>query len=141
MKTTLIALAALTVSATSVASPANYKFVALDDSATTNVCIASALLGLDAAKEIAEGDFSKHTLCNGMKISDFASKYNKPAKVAATTTTKVKFIAADSSHESVICAKAATQGLSTLGLNRGDLSTISCNGRNIVRFAKAYASK
>lgn len=142
MKTTLIALAALTLSATASASPANYKFVALDDSASTNICIASALLGLDAAKEIAAGDFSKRTLCNGMYISSFAAKYSQPAKVSVEeAATKVKFVAADNNDASLLCVKAANQGVKALGLNRQEMQEISCNGRNIVRFAKAYASK
>ncbi|MDN4501504.1 hypothetical protein QX776_03790 [Alteromonadaceae bacterium BrNp21-10] len=142
MKTTLIALATFALSATTLAAPVSYNHATLDAPQPNTICIASAVLGLTATKNIVEQDFDEATLCNGMPITEFAEKFSNPAQFEIQEQiTNVKFVAKDNSDASLLCEKAALEGLKALRLNSDAIGDVTCNGRDILNFAMDSSSK
>ena len=138
MKTTLIALSVFALSTNAMASTASYDFVALDDSAHTNLCVVSAKQGLKAAKKLAGVRFDDSITCNGSTIRAFAAKYKAQSEVKAPRTVKV--IAANNAQESELCVNAATNGLNSLNLKKSEIKKISCNGLSLTAFARTYSA-
>lgn len=137
MKTTLLALALLAVSSSSMASTTNYDFVGMDNSDQTKLCLVSATQGIGAAKAFGKGRFSNDTLCNGKKIAEFAKQYQQ---TGAQETSHVKYsvVASDDNSASHACAKAAAEGVDSLNLKAFELRDITCNGRSIKSFARSF---
>ncbi|MBW8190363.1 hypothetical protein K0504_04880 [Neiella marina] len=87
----IFAVAATTVALLSTPALANtsLKFVAANEAVESQVCVAAATQGLQAAdtlgKELGLNKFqTRNVVCNGRQISDFARKYkNVDAKDAS----------------------------------------------------------
>ena len=137
MKIALIALSLFAASTSVSAATAKYNFVGLDNSEHTKMCVVSATQGLAAAKEVSKGLFSSDTICNGKKIAAFAKQYQQ----VASTKVKYSVLASDDNDASQICAKAATNGIDSLNLSSFELRDITCNGRSIKSFAKAFSNQ
>ena len=137
MKIALIALSLFAASTSVSAATAKYNFVGLDNSEHTKICVVSATQGLAAAKEVGKGLFSNDTICNGKRIAAFAKQYQQ----AAATTVKYSVVAGDDNDASQICAKAAAEGVASLNLSSFELRDITCNGRSIKSFAKAFSNQ
>ncbi|WP_448211989.1 hypothetical protein [Colwellia sp. MEBiC06753] len=143
MKTLFAAALTIAVSFTANANVNNVKFRALDQSAETQICIAAAQGGIDAAKTAANelglnfNTVKRHTVCNNQPISQFAAKFlTETAVEASVKPTIVKFVAADNAPASQICKEAVVNGLSSVKGLRGNINDIYCNGEIISRFVR-----
>ncbi|WP_286235102.1 hypothetical protein [Thalassotalea sediminis] len=137
-----LSLALATTAANAISD--NAKFIAQDSSVETNLCVTAATKGFAAAKyqALKIDSLSPHTFsltsCNGMSIKKFAKQFSKVTVVVDRT---VKAVPADRSFESRLCARAANFGLVALASeSKYALRNVSCNGQNIVDFAKAHNS-
>lgn len=133
MKTTILALSLLAASSSAMASIKGYDFVALDTSEATKLCVVSAKEGFDAAKKMSETGIS-NVKCNGKRINNFAKQF----QTSTVSATKYSVVPVNSNVESKICAKAASEGFSSLNVSRNELRRITCNGRSVKSFARAY---
>lgn len=151
MKNVFTALLLTLVSSQTLAAQTDYKFVALDETAATDLCVSAATVGYFETKKIArrtasfnEAEFIT-TKCNGLSIRQFAKKYteiaNTPVTEEATQTVSYKFKTLDDSEESQICAVAAKDGMKQ-AINLGGLSAklITCNGMRIESFARRFSN-
>jgi len=135
------------VSAQTFAASSNYKFVAVDQTDATEICLSAATVGYYEAKKIAkksplfnEVEFIT-TKCNGLSIRQFAKKYTEVANVPAevTNTISYKFKTVDNTEASQICAVAAKEGMRE-AINVGGIEAkfITCNGLRIESFARKF---
>ena len=149
MKKTILTLTALFLTVTSQA--AEIKFVALDDSKETQVCMAAAESGISGAKQKAKDIgmsykiFKAENLCNGKKLKSFVKQINasKLEEIKTPVTiASVKFTNGDQKEETTACINAAKKGFTFADRNyKGHASTIVCNGLDIRTFAKKYKNK
>ena len=138
---------ALTVSAVTMAlamsaapAAAKIKFVGMDETQTTRLCVTAADQGLNAALKLADSLGIKHldakyTVCNGEKLVHFAGKYQQGS---ARTEPIYKVIAKNDNTASQICADAVSHSLEYAEEKYGDISNVICNGRKIAYFVKRY---
>lgn len=147
MKNLFTAALLVLASSQTIAAPSEYKFVALDQTDATDVCLSAATVGYYEAKKIAKNAASFNevefitTKCNGLSIRQFAKKYS----ALANTTTEVvntvsyEFKTVDNTEESLICAVAAKEGMKK-AINLGGLEakSITCNGLRIESFARKF---
>jgi hypothetical protein len=151
MKNVFTALLLTFVSSQALATQSDYKFVALDETTATDLCVSAATVGYFETKKIArraawfnEVEFIT-TKCNGLSIRQFAKKYTEMANTEvteeATQTVSYKFKTVDNSEESQICAVAAKDGMKQ-AINLGGLSAklITCNGMRIESFARRFSN-
>lgn len=142
MKTVLVAVLTLAVSFGVSAKISNVEFRAIDKAVDTQVCIAAAQGGMEAAKATAKAlgvNFSvikRHTVCNDQSIRSFAAKFNKQeAQPQPKKTVAYKFVVADSAPASLICKDAVMNGLKDAA-TRHNLKDVYCNGELINRFVR-----
>lgn len=122
------------------AAPSHYSFVAVDNNVHSNLCVIAAQQGLAQAKKSPA--YTNTILCNGISIDRFATKYNvETSTMSEVKPVNVKIVAADDKPESQLCAKAAQQGVSALGMNNFQLEALYCNGRPVSSFVKLVAHK
>jgi len=124
------------------------KFVALDQTLETNLCVIAAKQGYQAAKDTAAQfeNFNKSqfkaTVCNGVNIQHFASQFEKAKQeVVATEVEQVvyRFKPVDDTYASRFCAIAAKQGLQqAISLGGRQVKGLICNGKTISSFARKY---
>ena len=136
-------LTALTLFTTQALSANNTKFVAVDTSLETNLCLVAAQQGYQVAKDTAEQftHFNRvqfnSTICNGVSIKQFAKKF--AVKDIAVERVNYRFKPSDDSNESRFCAIAAEQGLqAAVNLGGKDVKNFICNGKDIAYFARKY---
>ncbi|MDF2177209.1 hypothetical protein P2G88_03000 [Aliiglaciecola sp. CAU 1673] len=134
MKKFVFAALVAAFSASSLASKDNVRFVAVDDSLFSNICVVAAQEGVIAARKVAPREFNESIRCNGQTINTFARQYTK----ADSAPIAYKFVLADERPESMLCKQAVSEGVESLGLTRGELDNIFCNGVRLTTFAKAY---
>jgi hypothetical protein len=147
MKNLFTAVLLTLVSSQTFASQTDYKFVALDKTDATEICLSAAKNGYYEARKIAKNSalFSEvefiTTKCNGMSIRQFAKKYTEVASAPAelTNTVSYKFKTVDNTEESQICAVAAKEGMRK-AINLGGLEAkfLTCNGLRIESFARKF---
>lgn len=144
--TTLFAVALFSSQAFALSN--DFKFVAIDETSATNVCLVAAEQGLEAAQKVAKkaGNYNLYDLqatsCNGVNIKRFARKYKqKGADVTALESTKViyQFKALDNTQATQVCAIAAQQGIKQARKFAGlEAEYITCNGKSLLSFARKY---
>lgn len=148
MKKLFLAAATTLLSANSFAMSSDYKFVAVNDTQVTNLCVVAAEQGIVAAKKAARrsGIYSdvafNATQCNDMSIRRFAAKFSsEQATNVDTTVNDVTYIfkTKDAAPASEVCKIAAESGMSE-AIKAGGLEVTSyvCNGLGIQRFARKY---
>ncbi len=145
MKNLLTAVLLTLTSSQAFATQADVKFVGVDTTEATNLCLSAAKVGYYKAKKMAkssvmfnEVEFAS-TQCNGLPIRQFARKYQM---AESTTTEKVisyQFKTVDNTQESQICAVAAKDGLKqALNIGGAQARFIVCNGLRIESFARKF---
>ncbi len=139
----LFTLAIATMISSQAVATEQTKFVAVDKTLETNLCVVAAQQGYEAAVNTATQftNFSKaqlkDTLCNGLTLKRFAKKYQ--ANTTETALTVYRFKPIDSSNESRFCAIAAEQGLqAAVNLGGKEVKSYICNGKDIAYFARKY---
>lgn len=139
----LLTLTAITLFSAQAFSATDAKFVAVDKTLESNLCVVAAQQGYQVAKDTAEqfSNFNRFqfnsTICNGVSIKRFAKKF----EVKRTTVEQVvyRFKPSDDSEESRFCAIAAEQGLqAAVSLGGKDVKNFICNGKDIAYFARKY---
>ncbi|MFC6438732.1 hypothetical protein [Bowmanella sp. JS7-9] len=131
----VLAVVAMLVSASVNASEVRY--VPVDESIYSNLCVVAAVQGLQAAQQQGGAEFDATIRCNGKLIADFARKIKVAAEPVLPVTYKV--IAANDQPESALCVRAVKEGVGALQLPREELNNIYCNGRTLPNFARTYA--
>lgn len=146
----LILVAATTLSLNVMASSSQYRFVGVDETVATQVCLSAATKGINAAKATAKAqniawNDALSITCNNDSLKVFARKYQaaqtKNVTTAATSSNdpvKVRsFVLADQSLATKLCAIAAQHGFKAAQEQGGSLSSdIICNGKDIRTFAR-----
>lgn len=145
MKKLVSMVAALFVTFQASASE-NTKFVAVDQTLETNLCVVAAKQGYNAAKDTAKtiSSFNKQEfnaiVCNGKRIFHFA-KYYQDFKLQSQAVKQVtyRFKTLDNSTASRMCAIAAQEGLDkAVSLGGKEVKQFVCNGKSIAYFARKY---
>lgn len=146
----LFLVAATLLSANVFALSSDFKFVPLNDSQPTNLCVIAAQDGIVAAKRSARqaGIFSdiafNMTECNGQSIRRFASQFKQTNEELETQSEKssqvnYEFKVIDQAEPSLVCKIAAEQGLRQALRVGGEVAVgYVCNGVTIQRFARLY---
>ena len=139
MKKLALGIALLVMSQSALALSENAKFVPVDNSLESNLCVVAATEGYNAAKLVAKSVINYQaellylTSCNGVPIKKFALDRD------LVTGKTVKFVPADSSVESNLCALAASDGFDVVAKqSSADVHKIMCNGQPIRSFAKRH---
>lgn len=134
MKNLVIALSLLVTANTANALSNNTKYVAKDSSIESNLCVIAATQGFQAAKLAAkEADSTLNaTTCNGVSVKAFSNNsFGEKAKV-------VRFVPANQSTESKICAQAVVEGVAAvIKAHSADARNVVCNGQTLVSFVKS----
>ena len=115
------------------------RYVPVDESVYSNLCVVAAVQGLDAARQQGAEHFAPTIRCNGKSIADFALKVVEKAEPSLPVN--YKFVAANQRAESAVCALAAEQGLQALDMPRRQMENIYCNGRKLETFVKVFARR
>ncbi|MBU2919167.1 hypothetical protein KO505_14565 [Psychrosphaera sp. F3M07] len=147
MKTLFTAALFTLVSTQTFAQNSEYKFVALDNSEATDICLTAATVGYYKAKKIAKSSplFNEvefiTTKCNGLSIRQFAKKYTEVANTTeeVINTVSYEFKPVDNDEASQLCAVAAKEGLrEAINIGGRDAKFITCNGLRIETFARKF---
>ncbi|MCP4321295.1 MAG: hypothetical protein GY787_05495 [Alteromonadales bacterium] len=138
MKNLVIALAALLLIST--ASTSIKKFISVNNTIASNLCVIAAENGYGAAvnqaKLSGEKDI-KAVTCNGKSIRDFS----KRPQVEETISKDVLVIPADNSFESNLCAQAVKYDIKAVSSTTDvDVNQTICNGQQIHYFVKQYSN-
>lgn len=138
MKKSLVSVLLIATSFTALAHSDNADFYAADTNPETEICLAAATAGFNAAKLKAKEFGPKYTYnlqetqCNGVNIKSFAKNVSAKTKQSLPAV-----YANDDSYESALCASAANNGLSQLNKHaRYSLNNVKCNGKSLREFAK-----
>ena len=144
--TTLFTVALFSSQASALST--DYKFVGIDKTSETNVCVVAAKEGFEAAQKAAKlaPDYNLYDLeatsCNGVNIKRFARKYQQNnIELAPVESTKViyQFKKLDNTEATQVCAIAAQQGVKQARQVAGlDANLIICNGKSLSRFARQF---
>ncbi|WP_159820891.1 hypothetical protein [Colwellia sp. 20A7] len=140
MKNLLIALTLVLTATTATASNTNVKFVTADNSTESSLCISAAKNGLKSALRKSHKKLNHDIICNGQSIREFSKNYNVEAKkVNDNLTTQFLVIPANENSASKVCAQAVRSGIDSVK-NTVDFNVknITCNGKSISKFVKAY---
>ena len=149
MKNVFTALLLTLASSQAFATQADFKFVGLDNTDATSVCLNAAKVGYYQAKKIAKTapNFNEvefiTTKCNGLSIRQFANKYVQSQLASNESDNQspvsYQFKTVDNSEASKICAFAAKEGLrKAISVNGEDAKYITCNGLRIESFARKF---
>jgi len=149
MKSLLLTGSLLLLSSQAQAFTKNYKFVGVNESEATTLCLTAASEGLEAAKALAakSNRYSASefytTTCNGENISRFSKKYQKQVssveQPVKTAKVEYQFKAVDNNDATLLCTLAAEQGFQFVLQQQGyKAKSIYCNGVQIQRFARRF---
>ncbi len=154
MKVVLLSALFGLVSLNAVASmPARQvKFKAVDQSAETQLCVAAAQGGLAGVKQETEKfdlnfyRVKKSLVCNGYSLTRFARQFEVKSNVPEVKSNvpevkrdvTFKFIAADKTVASQICADVMTNGYESVASKYENIDNVYCNGQIISRFVKQF---
>ncbi len=117
---------------------AETRYVAKDQSIYSQMCVAAATHGLQAAKQLGKEHYDGTIICNGKLITKFASQ---PQQTITAVEKQYKFVNADNRPESALCLKAAKDGIESLQMSPKALENIYCNGRTLSRFVRVYSAR
>ena len=137
MKNVVIALAVFLFASAAQASTTIKKFVSLDDTVASNLCVIAAEDGykkaVDHAKQYGE-NYIKAMTCNGKGIQRFSKSF----EIKEVSSKEVLVIPANNSIESNLCALAVKDGLKlVISSTDIDVSQTICNGQQIAHFCEA----
>lgn len=139
MKKLVLGLSLILAASTANALSNNTKFVAVDNSVETGLCLVAGSKGYVSAVREAKQLGGKHSnisniSCNGVSVKEFAKSFKVTAPVETKTVT---FVAGDNNVESKICTSAVTKGIQvTKREAKRSIHNISCNGVNIYDFVR-----
>ena len=140
MKNLVAALTVLLFAGAAQASTSSVKFVSVDNSLESKLCVIAAEQGYNAALNYADKADAKHVKtmsCNGKNIKRFSQSY----QVEAVTAKTIVVVPANNNAESKICAQAVQHGLAFVTESaNSDVSQTVCNGQKITQFVKQYSS-
>lgn len=140
MKNVVITLAVFLFTSTAQASTTNKKFVSVDNTVASNLCVIAAENGYKAAVSHANlsGERNvKEMICNGKSIKQFS----KSIQVKQIISKDILVVPADDSFESNLCANAVKNGLDAVSSNSDvDVKQTICNGQQIAHFVKRYSN-
>lgn len=138
-----LSLAVITFFTAQTFAASDTKFIALDKTFETNLCVVAAKHGYQMAKETAEQltHFNRtqfnSTICNGVTIKRFAKKFR--VQEMPVEHVVYRFKPTDNSNESRFCAIAAEKGLqAAVNLGGKEVKQFICNGKDITKFARKY---
>lgn len=144
MKKLVSIVAALLLTPQAFASE-NTKFVAVDQTLESNLCVVAAKQGYNAAMDTAKtfSSFNKQEfnaiVCNGKRIFHFARQYQNAKQAETVKQITYRFKTLDNSTESRMCAVAAEEGLDkAISLGGKEVKQFVCNGKSIAYFARMY---
>ena len=142
MKNLLVVLSLVLFTSTVSASNSNVKFVSLDNTAESKLCVFAAENGYRAArKQIGKmNNVSVYSItCNGQSMRSFSNTF-KPQPIK-TIEKSVVIKPANKSLESKVCAQAVKTGIeSVVNSTNYDVNEMVCNGLSIRRFVKLYSN-
>ena len=142
MKNLLVVLSLVLFTSAASASSSNVKFVSLDNSVESNICIIAAENGYRAAKKQVEKTSNTYVFnitCNGQSLRSFSETFKYPAEKAIEKSVLVK--PANNSIESQICVQAVQKGMkSVVNTTNYDVKEMVCNGLSITEFVKRYSN-
>ncbi len=135
MKNLAVALALVFFTGAAQASTSSLKFVSVDNSVESQLCIIAAEEGYSAALSFAKKSNHKSasaTTCNGQNIKSFSKTYQVAKNVVV--------VPANNNQASKFCAQAVKNGLSSIITATDiDLNQMRCNGQKISNFVKKYS--
>ena len=144
MKSVAIALTVFLFTSAAQASTAIQKFVAVDNSAASNLCVIAAKDGFKAAVDhaIQQGEKNIQVMvCNGKSIQRFSKSFQAATTSDYVISKEILVVPANNSFESNLCANAVKNGLKAVSLNTDiDVSQTICNGQQIAHFVKRYSN-
>jgi hypothetical protein len=142
MKSLLVVLSLVLFTSTASASSSNVKFVSLDNSAESKICIVAAENGYRAAKKQVDkmsNVYAFNITCNGQSMRSFSETFKSPVEKAVQKSVLVK--PANNAIESQICVQAVQKGLeSVVNTTTYNVKEMVCNGLSITEFVKRYSN-
>ncbi len=140
MKNLVIALALFLITSTAQASTTSKRFVSVDNTIASNLCVIAAQSGYKAAVSHAKlsGErYIKEMVCNGKSIRAFS----KRLQVEEIISKDVLVVPANDSFESNLCAQAVKNGIKAVSSTTDeDVKQTICNGQQIAHFVKRYSN-
>jgi hypothetical protein len=140
MKNVIIALAIFLFTNAVQASTTIKKFVSIDNSIASNLCVIAAENGYKKASSHAKKygkNYISTMTCNGKSIQQFSKSF----EVKEVSSKEVLVVPANNSIESNLCALAVKDGLkSVISTTDSDVSQTICNGQQIAHFVKRYSN-
>lgn len=143
MKSLLASILAVVVSFNVSAKMTEIKFKPTNQEVETQLCIAAAKGGIDAARKAAQAldvKFSayKHSIyCNDKSLTKFAKTYQvseQPVKAIENVT--YKFVPANQASASQICTFAVENGMRKAKKEFNNVENLYCNGEWINTFVR-----
>ena len=142
MKNLLVVFSLVLFTSTASASSSNVKFVSLDNTAESKICVFAAENGYRAAKKQVEkmhNIYAFNITCNGQSMRSFSNTFNSQPEKAVKKSVLVK--PANNSLESKICAKAVQTGIESVAKStKYDVNEMVCNGLSISKFVERYSN-
>jgi len=140
MKNVILALAIFLFTSAAQASTTIKKFVSIDNSVASKLCVIAAEDGYKEAVNYAK-KYGKNYItamtCNGKGIQRFSKSF----ETKAVSSKEVLVVPANNSIESNLCALAVKDGLKSVISNTDiDVSQTICNGQQIAHFVKRYSN-
>jgi len=140
MKNIVIALAVFLFTSAAQASTTIKKFVSIDNTVASNLCVIAAEDGykeaVNHAKQYGKNYIAAMT-CNGKGIQRFSKSF----EVKEVSSKEVLVVPANNTIESNLCALAVKDGLKSVISNTDfDVSQTICNGQQIAHFVKRYSN-
>ena len=137
MKSLVVALSAVLFAGATQASTSSLKFVSIDNSVESQICVIAAKDGYNAALNYASKSNQKNVFamtCNGQNIKGFSKTYQ------TAVTTKTIVVPANNNDASKICAQAVAHGITSVVTANFDVKQMRCNGQKISEFVKQYST-
>ena len=139
MKNLIAALTVVLFTGASYASTSNVKFISVDNSIESQICVIAAEEGYSAALSFARKSNHKNAFamtCNDQNIKSFSKTY----QVAESENKKFIVVPANNNEASKFCAQAVKSGIASIMAADIDLNKMRCNGRKISKFVKQYST-
>ncbi|GAA0817018.1 hypothetical protein KO495_03265 [Colwellia sp. D2M02] len=139
MKNLVAALSVVLFTGAAQASTSSVKFVSVDNSIESQICVVAAKSGYNAAVSYASQSGQKNMVamkCNGKSIQQFSKAYQAPK-----AATKIVVVPANANSASKVCAQAVATGIdSVANTTNFDVKQMRCNGQTISQFVKQYST-
>lgn len=142
MKSLLVVLSLVLFTSTASASSSNVKFVSLDNTAESKICVYAAENGYRAAKKQVEkmhNVYAFNITCNGQSMRSFSKTFKSQPKKVTEKSVLVK--PANNALESKLCAQAVKTGIESVANSTTyNVNEMVCNGLSISKFVERYSN-